>query len=172
MFFETQRQWTGILIEPIPSQFKTLLQKNRKVYAINACIAKTPLLAKFVVFNVLSGRKKEMSDKHKNRINNEAQMTQNSAQVAYIPCFSLDTILLALNVTKVDYFSLDVEGGEWSVIQGLPLDKLDITTFTIEWPGNPETKQPILDRLKEFEYELLKDDGQDLYLIKSQVKVF
>lgn len=149
-----------------------MLQKNRNIYAINACIAKSPSVAKFIVFSVLSGRGKEMSDLHKNRINIEANFTNNEQQFAYVPCFALDTILLALNVNKVDYFSLDVEGGEWSVIQTLALNKLDISTFTIEWAGNSETKQPILDRLNYYGYKLLKEDGQDLYLIKAPNKFY
>ena len=40
LFFETQRNYTGILIEPVPSIFEKLLTKNRKLHKINACIAK------------------------------------------------------------------------------------------------------------------------------------
>ena len=37
-----------------------------------------------------------------------------------VPCFPIHTILLALNVTHVDYFSLDVEGFELQVIRTIP----------------------------------------------------
>jgi len=40
LFFETQRNYTGILIEPVPTIFEKLLTKNRKLHKINACIAK------------------------------------------------------------------------------------------------------------------------------------
>ena len=41
------------------------------------------------------------------------------------------TILKAINTNKVDYFSLDVEGGELEVLKGINLKKLDITTFQL-----------------------------------------
>ena len=42
-------------------------------------------------------------------------------------CFPLFGVLKALNVTKVDYFSLDVEGAEMDVLRTIPFDDLDIT---------------------------------------------
>ena len=41
-----------------------------------------------------------------------------------VPCFPLETMLLALNQTHVDYFSLDVEGFELEVLQTIPFDKV------------------------------------------------
>lgn len=43
-----------------------------------------------------------------------------------VQCFPLYSFLLALNVTTVDYFSLDVEGAEYKVLQTIPWDKVDI----------------------------------------------
>ena len=43
-----------------------------------------------------------------------------------VQCFPLHTYLLALNVTTVDYFSLDVEGAEYKVLQTIPWDQVDI----------------------------------------------
>ena len=42
-------------------------------------------------------------------------------------CFPLFGVLKAMNVTKVDYFSLDVEGAEMDVLRTIPFDDLDIT---------------------------------------------
>ena len=83
--------------------------KNRKVYSINACIGNgKPSIAKFIESHVLSGRVKSMSNQHINRIDRESNFKKR--EYLYIPCFSLVTILKALDVKKVDYFSLDVEG--------------------------------------------------------------
>ncbi|XP_018010168.1 uncharacterized protein LOC108667636 [Hyalella azteca] len=46
LFFEIQRNWTGILIEPNPRNFKKLLSRNRKVHSANACIGETKAAAK------------------------------------------------------------------------------------------------------------------------------
>jgi hypothetical protein len=44
----------------------------------------------------------------------------------YVECFPLFSILTALNVTVVDYFSLDVQGLELKVLQAIPFDRLTI----------------------------------------------
>lgn len=43
-----------------------------------------------------------------------------------VQCFPLYTFLLALNRTTIDYFSLDVEGGELEVLQTIPWSNVDI----------------------------------------------
>ena len=47
--------------------------------------------------------------------------------LADVICFPLFGVLKSLNVSKVDYFSLDVEGNEMDVLQTIPFDDLDIT---------------------------------------------
>jgi hypothetical protein len=44
-------------------------------------------------------------------------------------CFPLYSVLKAMNVTKVDYFSLDVEGSEMDVLKTIPFDEIDITVY-------------------------------------------
>ena len=41
-------------------------------------------------------------------------------------CFPLYSMLLALNRTHIDYFSLDVEGSELAVLKTIPFDKVNI----------------------------------------------
>ena len=48
-------------------------------------------------------------------------------------CFPFYTMLLALNRTHIDYFSLDVEGLELDVLKTIPFDKVDISVFTVEY---------------------------------------
>lgn len=43
-----------------------------------------------------------------------------------VQCFPIYSYLLALNITHVDYFSLDVEGDELDVLMTLPFDKVNI----------------------------------------------
>ena len=166
LFFELTRNWTGVLIEPVPSFFEQLLSKKRKVFAINACIANNkPLIAKFQQFRGLSGRVKTMNDKHVKRIdfdsNNEARI------YLYVPCFPLVTILKAINVDYVDYFSLDVEGGELDVLKGIDYKSTTIKTFSIEHNGNLADKRMMIEHLMQFNYSVAKEDGQDVYFVKK-----
>ncbi len=58
-----------------------------------------------------------------------------------IPCFPLESILLALGKTHVDYFSLDVEGAELSILQTIPFDKIGIDTLSVEYVHGVQGKQ-------------------------------
>ena len=167
LFFELERSWTGILIEPIPSLFKKLRSKNRKAYALNACIAsnKRPIVAKYRLGDALSGRIAKMSETHLARIDNS---TGNSLErIIYVPCFALSTILKAIGVRRVDYFSLDVEGGEIDVLTSIDFNRLDIRTFTIEHNGEEKRKAQILEFMISKGYKLLKQDDLDFYFLKQ-----
>ena len=45
-----------------------------------------------------------------------------------VPCYPLETLLLAINVTKVDFISLDVEGQEVPILKTIPFDKVAVIT--------------------------------------------
>lgn len=155
----------GILIEPVPSFYREILTKNRKAYVLNACLAKKrPLVSKFRVHTVLSGRAAEMNPAHNNRIDKESGTKER--KTAYFPCFSLTTIMLALNVTHIDYFSLDVEGGELDVLRGIDFERLHIDTFSIEHNGFEATKNEIIRFMAEKKYRLDKINNQDGYFSK------
>jgi len=51
---------------------------------------------------------------------------------SFVPCFPLESLLLAINQTRVDYFSLDVEGMELEVLETIPWSRLDIRTLSVE----------------------------------------
>ena len=56
-----------------------------------------------------------------------------------LQCFPLYSILLALNQTKVDYLSLDIEGDELYVLKAVPFDKLHFKLVTVE-AGHPANR--------------------------------
>ena len=55
-------------------------------------------------------------------------------------CFPVYSLLLALNRTTVDYFSLDVEGSELQVLKTIPFDKVDIKVLTVGFTHTKEGK--------------------------------
>ena len=75
-----------------------------------------------------------------------------------VQCFPLRSYLLALNVTTVDYFSLDVEGAEYKVLLTIPWDKVDIKTLSVEYFHDAEGKQAIR--------KLLEKNG---YVVHSEI---
>jgi FkbM family methyltransferase len=170
LFFERERNWTGILIEPIPELYAEIVKRNRKIYTLNACIADDkPFIAKMRVAGYLSGRPELMSDQHKQRLESEKQSNNFTSKGTYVdvPCFPLYSILKAIGVATVDFFSLDIEGAEWEVIKSLPYDKIDFKSFLIEYPANPATTQPIITKLAANGLIVFEKDNQDLFIIKQ-----
>ena len=74
LFFELERNWTGLLIEPVTEMYQEILKRNRNIYTINACIAdKKPFIARFRVAGYLSGREELMSNQHRQRVEHQKQ---------------------------------------------------------------------------------------------------
>ena len=126
--FEFNRQWTGILIEANPYYYTQLLGKNRNVWSINACLSP---------YNYATHLQFESSKGHTGRVvllDDEHRPSANKRKrTDLVACFPLETILLALNQTRVDYFSLDVEGLELEVLKTIPFDRIDIRVLTVEY---------------------------------------
>lgn len=56
-FFEVQRNWTGLLVEPDPIAYNLLKTKHRKAYSVNSCldssVKKVKCLKARVQYNIL-----------------------------------------------------------------------------------------------------------------------
>jgi hypothetical protein len=48
----------------------------------------------------------------------------------YAECFPLFSLMAALQVTTIDYLSLDIQGSELKVLRAVPFDKL---TIKVRW---------------------------------------
>jgi len=64
--------------------------------------------------------------------NNNRRQSLKKTQTA-VPCFPLDTILAALNRSRVDYFSLDIEGFELPVLKTVDWKRVDIRVLSVEF---------------------------------------
>lgn len=66
-------------------------------------------------------------------VENDADLGGKKGTIITVQCFPLYSILLALNVAQIDFFSLDVEGKELEVLQTVPFNKLNIDMMTVEF---------------------------------------
>lgn len=166
LYFEVERKWNGILIEPVPSLYRKLLKKNRHAYSLNACLAKNkPFIAKFIVYGAYSGIDNLMKGEIRDDLKKQLKHNRKQSQTAYIPCFPLYTILKAINVKRIDFFSLDVQGGEHYILKNLPYDKIDINTFAVEY--SESSKQILIEELSNRDYKLIKTGEMDLFFHKN-----
>ena len=124
IFFETKRNWTGLLVEPQLKDFNKLLALRRKAYAINACMSPTKNSGLFAWKMV-----GHIAGLHESHVFKKAGQTPDG----YMQCFSFGTMMAALNVKRVDYFSLDIEGGEVPVLKTIPWNDVYIDVIGIEY---------------------------------------
>ena len=64
-----------------------------------------------------------MADNTSNNNNNGLKLEESPKEIE-IQCLPLYSILLALDVTTVDFFSLDIEGSELEILKTIPFDKV------------------------------------------------
>ncbi len=89
-------------------------------------------------------------------------------------CLPLYSLLLALNQTRVDYFSLDVEGAELKVLKTIPFKKLDIRVITAEYSHTSEGNRALLDYMYAQGYVNIVNVtrlAKDYVFVKKGVKV-
>ncbi|KAF2367962.1 Methyltransferase FkbM [Trinorchestia longiramus] len=111
-----------------------MVNKNRKAYISPTCLSTNPYPEK-VVFAQNSNRG--------HIYDVEGYDDAPAKSLVNVQCFPLISYLEALNVTTVDYFSLDVEGAEYKVLQTIPWDKVDIKTLSVEYLHDAEGKEAI-----------------------------
>lgn len=129
LFFETTRNWTGLLIEADHTQFKQLLKNGRNAYLLNACLSPYKYAAElsFKGVGMLGGIAGLMDESHLHAIRKYPQ------RESTVQCFPLYSVLKALGRLHVDYFSLDVEGAELYILRTIPWDLVKIDVLTVEY---------------------------------------
>ena len=142
LYFERKRNWTGLLVEADPKLFYLLKNKNRRAFISNACLSVKNYAesVNFTFGNALGGIE-------------ATEYTEYILGNGLVQCIPLITYLTVLNITHVDYLSLDIEGTEIDVIKQIDFKKYTFNVIMIEYaifghPGNETSSR--LDELREF----------------------
>ena len=139
LFLEVKRNWTGILVEPNPDNYKILQSLNRKASSIETCFSRRtePEVVDFDAANIfggiiVKGRPKpgeSIPITDRDRIQKIVEKTRRTIRMQ---CFPLTSIVYALGNPKIDYLSLDIEGAELEVLKTIPFDKVNIQLMSLE----------------------------------------
>ena len=154
-FFEKKLNWKGLLIEPNPKVFEEL-KKNRsnKNYFSRFLITSFKKKSSFV--KMIDGK-----DSLKNRVVNREIKNFNHI---YVKCKTLNQILKDIKAPKnIDFFSLDVEGEEWNVLNGINFNTYSFKFILIE----TRFFKKINIFLKKFNYKFEKKLSNIDYLFKK-----
>ena len=141
LFFEIRRNWTGILIEPHPMYYYSILNKNRNALVLRACLSHRPhpVFVKFRLHGWMSG----VSAINKNL------KPMYTVEETDVQCFSLNSIMAAIGVRHIDFMVLDVEGSELPVLETIDWTELSIDVFSIEYSDRRGSLRK-LDEIRDF----------------------
>ena len=125
-FLEKYKQWTGLLVEPIPDAFKKMVINRKNSICENYCLGNddTKVFQEIWACNLMSiipnARKNAEDDE---AFLKEGERCQKIHRIKMkIPCTTLKSLLVKHNFNKIDFLSLDVEGVELEILQGMGIN--------------------------------------------------
>lgn len=123
-FFERERDWHGLLIEPVPELAEQCRKNRPRATVVNCALgsfAQHGSELRMSYCNLMSlvhgGMPAEQEAQHL-RIGREVQHLKESHELV-VPCQALGRLLDELQLPPVDLLSLDVEGYEENALLGL-----------------------------------------------------
>lgn len=139
LMLETERDWTGICIEPLPDIFAEL-RKNRRCVCVQACIGnREEREVEFLAVEsdaywtrMLSGVLSEYDPRHLARVDDELSAYGGSKGVIRVPMRHLHGLLHEHGIGNVDYLSIDTEGSELLILRSTILSAIGNPCITIE----------------------------------------
>jgi len=167
LFFEKHLGWTGICIEPIPVVYEKL-KGNRTCDCVHGCIFDRDGEVLFQVMEgyteMLSGIAESYNVRHLDRINREVGIHGGDKKLIKVPCHQLSTLLTERNITHVDYLTVDTEGSELEILEGINYDNVYIHVIDVE-VNYEDDEQKIIQFLTSKGYRLLhKLGGDDIFV--------
>ena len=144
-------QWSGLLVEGNPTNYAAL-KRNRPspdVSVHSAVCAPPQTNVSFVKTpGAVAGDMDEMSESFKKRWHHRRLRT------VEVACLPMSDILAQAGITRVDFFSLDVEGAELTVLETLDFKKVSVSVFVIELDQHdPKKNWKIRRLLHNLDYE-------------------
>ena len=161
-FYEKNKNWKGMLIEPIPSTFDNL-KKNRGKGNIFANVA--------LVSNAFKKENLEIYFNTKDTLIGSALNNKRNQESAIVKAITLSKLLEDQKIQKnIDFFSLDVEGYEFEVLEGIDFKEFKFKYILVE-TSNPQKLHDLLlmndytfvERLSNFNFKDFPEYGDYLY---------
>ena len=165
-YLEKYKNWKGVLVEPNPDSAEQC-RNNRPASAVfnyalvdRDCEDSEITMLRRVVYQGDPGLMTAAKD---SPLRNNSEWMQpatstDTTEEFTISTATLDDVLESLDVTNVDFFSLDVEGYEVQVLKGLTLEKYLPKVMLIEWHDDIQTILDVVSNTHKMTEQLSKHD--------------
>jgi len=130
-YFEKFKKWKGVAVEASPTQFKSL-KKNRSCLAINKAISDKNGTADFI--DVTSGltQMSGLESDHYKKTYKKIKAGTSEINIIQAKTITLSGLFSTLKIKEIDYCSIDIEGGEYSIMKGFNFSKYPIKVLSFE----------------------------------------
>ncbi|MFC3226424.1 FkbM family methyltransferase [Marinibaculum pumilum] len=132
LFFELFMGWTGLLFEPVPDYCDRAARIRRcpcHCVALGAEEGHADFLQVERGFTQMSGLMRGMTERQLRVIRGNRRNRESLRQV---PVRRLAPYLRAARISRIDYLSLDVEGGEMEILRTFPFADVPVAAWTVE----------------------------------------
>jgi FkbM family methyltransferase len=134
-FFEKARHWRGLCVEPNPRLYKDLV-RNRDCDCLDGAVSDKEGMFDFLDLEgveALGGLVDKYDPLHMQRVNRDFEKYQGkSRRIIQVRCYDINKVLEDKEMFRIDYCSIDTEGGELEILKSLDLDRFFVASFTIE----------------------------------------
>lgn len=155
-FFDKCLGWSGICVEAEEKFFPGIYQE-RTCHLVPTCVSDVDRVVEYVLAGNLGG----VQSTNKNLNSTEAWAEfSHRAPVIRKKCFSLTTVMRKVRVDRVNYMSLDVEGHELQVLQGVEWDKVQIDIIGVEGGKSSMAGSFLLD----MNYKKIENDHETFFI--------
>ena len=161
-YFEKHLNWRGLLIEPIPIVFNELKKNRHKDnHFINCALTEQNYNQNFIEFYYNT----------KDTLTGAVRNSKNNLRID-VKASTFNQIINQINYhDKIDFFSLDVEGNEFNVLDGVNFNKHNIEYILIETDNFIKLKKFLETKNYQFlkrlsDYKLLDKPDYGDYLFK------
>jgi FkbM family methyltransferase len=167
LYFEKELGWSGLAVEPIPSACAKL-RANRRCHVLNACISDREGTAEFLEIDgragMLSGLVHKYDKQHLRRIDRTLKRLGGGKRTIKVECIRFAAALSRYHITRVDFLSLDTEGGELDILQDIDFSAIPVRAISVE---NNYFTFAIRDYLGRFGFQHMGTSGIDEIYLRS-----
>lgn len=158
LFFEQYRQWTGILVEPVPANLERA-KAMRRCPCLGLAVSSQEGTADFIEVSSGYTQMSGLAGSYDPAMLDRVRALDGHAEATIqVPTLPLATILEEHGIVHPDYISLDVEGAEMDVLRDFPFERHRAKIWSIE---NNTASAEIGNVMRSAGYELIEFCGPD-----------
>ena len=166
-WLEKEAGWRGVLIEPAGPSYNDLKRNRPQALMFNAAICSEFTTVHYTENSrsaAIEGVWEFMSDSYRKRWHPEVTDPSGLPEVSCVP---LNYLLHRYGIDEIDFWSLDVEGGELEVLKEFNFNKVRVNTMVVEMDRySSEKNTQILALLAQYDLYPVHTDSKNKFFVR------